>query len=213
MAKKRAVVLAAHTVNQGLHVAVEPDCQAAFENQRPRIGLDESTAAGGQHARGTFEQPCDHAPLSIAEVRLSESVEDFAHAHLRGFLDLVIRVGEGQGEQLGKLAADGGLADTHHAHKHQWPVDPGGQSADFAIAEGTGVDGHCRKRYRWANRRCKFGKGLAKIVAMGRKTIRLVLAVLLVLFLALAWYDGGREPQRLIEQPVDLPQAQQETGQ
>jgi len=48
---------------------------------------------------------------------------------------------------------------------------------------------------------------------MGRKTIRLVLAVLLVLFLALAWYDGGREPQRLIEQPVDLPQAQQETGQ
>lgn len=54
-------------------------------------------------------------------------------------------------------------------------------------------------------------KGLAKTVAMSRKTIRLVLAVLLVLFLALAWYDGGREPQRLIEQPVDLPSAPQET--
>lgn len=31
-------------------------------------------------------------------------------------------------------------------------------------------------------------------------------AVLLVLFLIVAWYDGGREPQRLIEQPVELPE-------
>ncbi len=34
--------------------------------------------------------------------------------------------------------------------------------------------------------------------------IRLGLLVLLVLFLVIAWYDGGREPQRLIEQPVEL---------
>lgn len=31
----------------------------------------------------------------------------------------------------------------------------------------------------------------------------------LLLFLAIAWYDGGREPQRLIEQPVELPEASQ----
>ena len=31
-------------------------------------------------------------------------------------------------------------------------------------------------------------------------------AVVLVLFLSVAWYDGGREPQRLIEQPVELPE-------
>ena len=35
--------------------------------------------------------------------------------------------------------------------------------------------------------------------------IWLGVAVLLVLFLAVVWYDGGREPQRLIEQPVELP--------
>jgi len=29
---------------------------------------------------------------------------------------------------------------------------------------------------------------------------------LLVVLLAVAWYDGGREPQRLIEQPVELPE-------
>ncbi|MBB5733243.1 hypothetical protein FHS61_002269 [Altererythrobacter atlanticus] len=31
----------------------------------------------------------------------------------------------------------------------------------------------------------------------------------LVIFLLLAWYDGGREPQRLIEQPVELPEGLQ----
>ena len=30
---------------------------------------------------------------------------------------------------------------------------------------------------------------------------------LLVLILLVVWYDGGREPQRLIEQPVELPEA------
>ena len=29
---------------------------------------------------------------------------------------------------------------------------------------------------------------------------------LLVLLLVVVWYDGGREPQRLIEQPVELPE-------
>jgi hypothetical protein len=40
---------------------------------------------------------------------------------------------------------------------------------------------------------------------MSRKNIRLGLLILLVLFLIVAWYDGGREPQRLIEQPLELP--------
>jgi len=36
--------------------------------------------------------------------------------------------------------------------------------------------------------------------------IWLGVAVLVVLLLAVVWYDGGREPQRLIEQPVELPE-------
>lgn len=47
------------------------------------------------------------------------------------------------------------------------------------------------------------------MVAMGRKRIWMVFIVLLILFLALAWYDGGREPLRMIEQPVDLPEGVQ----
>ena len=36
--------------------------------------------------------------------------------------------------------------------------------------------------------------------------IWLGVAVLVVLLLAVVWYDGGREPQRLIEKPVELPE-------
>ena len=43
-------------------------------------------------------------------------------------------------------------------------------------------------------------------MAMRLDKIRLLMLALLVLFLALVWYDGGREPQRLIEQPVELPE-------
>ena len=44
-----------------------------------------------------------------------------------------------------------------------------------------------------------------RLVAMRLNKVWLGAAVLLVLFLIVAWYDGGREPQRLIEQPVELP--------
>lgn len=48
---------------------------------------------------------------------------------------------------------------------------------------------------------------------MRLRKIWLGVLVLLVLFLAVVWYDGGREPQRLIEQPVDLPSAVKGSGQ
>jgi hypothetical protein len=44
-------------------------------------------------------------------------------------------------------------------------------------------------------------------VATRRSNVWLVVLALLVLFLAIAWYDGGREPQRMIEQPIALPGA------
>ena len=54
--------------------------------------------------------------------------------------------------------------------------------------------------------RASLREGL-RLVAMRLDKVRLVLLALLVLFLALVWYDGGREPQRLIEQPVELPES------
>ena len=56
-----------------------------------------------------------------------------------------------------------------------------------------------------ASWRASSREGL-RLVAMRLDKVRLILLALLVLFLALVWYDGGREPQRLIEQPVELPE-------
>ena len=46
-------------------------------------------------------------------------------------------------------------------------------------------------------------------MAMRLDKVRLIVLALVILFLALVWYDGGREPQRLIEQPVELPEGAQ----
>lgn len=37
-------------------------------------------------------------------------------------------------------------------------------------------------------------------------SVVIVLSILAFFLLALAWYDGGREEQRMIEQPVTLPE-------
>ena len=42
---------------------------------------------------------------------------------------------------------------------------------------------------------------------MGSRRLRLGAVALLVLLLLVAWLDGGREPQRVIEQEVALPLA------
>ena len=44
------------------------------------------------------------------------------------------------------------------------------------------------------------------MVAMRLNRIWWVVLMLLAAFLAVAWYDGGREEQRLIEQPATLPE-------
>jgi hypothetical protein len=56
-------------------------------------------------------------------------------------------------------------------------------------------------RYRGA----QVCEGL-RLVAMRLSKVWTAVLVLLVLFLVIAWYDGGREPQRMIEQPAEIPE-------
>ena len=41
---------------------------------------------------------------------------------------------------------------------------------------------------------------------MGRKRTLTIIAIVVIAVLSFAWIDGGREPQRMIEQPVPLPE-------
>ena len=49
--------------------------------------------------------------------------------------------------------------------------------------------------------------GRKRQVMMHRRKIGMGIAVILVALLALAWFDGGRQEVRLIEQPVNMGQA------
>jgi hypothetical protein len=49
-------------------------------------------------------------------------------------------------------------------------------------------------------------------MASRRKLVAIILLVLLAGLLALAFYDGGREEQGMIVQPVELPMEQTEQG-
>ena len=44
---------------------------------------------------------------------------------------------------------------------------------------------------------------------MGRKRILTALGLIALAVIAFAWIDGGRETQRIIEQPVALPEGAQ----
>ena len=88
------------------------------------------------------------AGAAVRGITLSHlEIEATGELDLRGFLDLVIGVAEAEAQQRGELAADGRLADAHHPDPHDRPIEPLDQPADFGVAQGRGVDGHCRKRY------------------------------------------------------------------
>ena len=74
--------------------------------------------------------------------------------------------------------------------------------------------GHCRPAYRWAKPRAtaRLPRQLTgprvQSIAMNRQVLaRIALALLagVVLLIAWAWADGGREPLRPIAEPVELP--------
>jgi hypothetical protein len=50
------------------------------------------------------------------------------------------------------------------------------------------------------------------VLAKRRKSVAIVVIGVLALLFALAWVDGGRQEQRLIVQPVELPMANTEQG-
>jgi hypothetical protein len=88
--------------------------------------LHEGTAAGGDDLGRAIDQPGDHSPLAVAEMRLAEALEDVGHGHAGGGLDLVIGIDEGQAHALRQAPADRRFARTHQPDQHdRLPRPPG----------------------------------------------------------------------------------------
>src|SRR4029453_12647100 len=101
----RPIALARDAFDQGLDIAVEPDRDAALEDQRAGLGIDEGTAAGGDDLAGPrpplLDQPRDPPPLARTEECFAVARKDFRDRHLRGLLDRLVGVDEGVAERGG----------------------------------------------------------------------------------------------------------------
>src|ERR1044072_7268521 len=67
--------------------------------------------------RGLVQQPRDHPPLAVAELRLAALGEQLADAAPGAALDLGVGVLERHAEDGRETASDGGFSHTHQADK------------------------------------------------------------------------------------------------
>ena len=90
-----------------------------------RAGVHIGAAAGGEDLRPGLQQAGDNPRFTLTKIRLAVLGEDLAHGLARGDFDLVVGVGEGEFEPIGKPAAHRRLAGSHQADQHDAPCCKG----------------------------------------------------------------------------------------
>lgn len=128
------MIAAANPSGERLDVRVQPDRNAPLEHQRPGRGVGESSAAGRDHMRRTLQQAGYHQPLAVAEMILAEPFENLSDAETRRFLDLLVRIGEGQIEPPGQASPHAGLARAHQADEDDRSIGSNGRRGHQAGA-------------------------------------------------------------------------------
>ena len=74
-------------VGEHVHRGIEPDGDRPLVEQLARARIDEGSASGGNHPDLAVDQPGDQTPLTVAEIRLAESLEHFGGGVAGGILD------------------------------------------------------------------------------------------------------------------------------
>jgi hypothetical protein len=169
--KQWAIIPALGSFGQDIHRCIEPDRDRALVEQLPRPGIDKRATARSNDPYRAVDQPSDEPPLSIAEIALSESLEQFSRANARGFLNFGVAVDERQTQPPGQAAAHGGLACAHKTYEHDRPIKRYGQ-----LFHGPGLYIAAQGRAK-AFRQTKSPSG----VTMPRGLIFLVVLLLIVI--------------------------------
>ena len=86
----RCLVL--HTVPQQLQIRTQPDGNAAIMDHLAVFLAQKSPAAGGKYAGRAVQKAGNHLGFAVAKEGLAIAGEDFGNAHIRGNLDLGIRI-------------------------------------------------------------------------------------------------------------------------
>ena len=203
--EERAGVAPSRAHDQSLDIAIEPYRDATVQDQRAGFGIDESATAGRNHAVPFVDQPGDYTAFAIAKIRLAELVENLADAALRRGFDSGVAIDEIGAHQIRQPLANGGFARAHQPDQNDRPIDAARQRRDL-VGRHFGRVGHCGMRYRWA---IGGASGEARdrgavFARLGRRNTALLI-VLVVLLLIIAWYQGGEEPVRAIQEDVPVP--------
>ena len=177
-------------------VAVEPDDNAAGEEQRPAAGVEKRATTGREHAKRALRQPRDRGPLQVAEQLFAGLREDVSDGEAGLLLDRRIRILEGQMEARGEPAADRRLARTGQADQRD--------RIFRSFRPVRHQAGAIQAAPRWGKRRAMPKYSFSQ-PRRRRNPIGLILLAILVLFVGFLIWLGVRSnevPQQRIEQDV-----------
>src|SRR5690554_3828802 len=99
--EERAVGTAGDPLEQDIGLSLEPDRYRLRLHQRPRIGMNEGAATGGEDNALLLEHPGNDAGFPGAEFGFTALFEDFRDGHLRRPLDLLVAVAELAAQTIG----------------------------------------------------------------------------------------------------------------
>ena len=106
-------VPAGDAFGQDIQIDAQPDGHGAILDQAARLVVHERAAASGQNTGAVINQAGNDLAFAVAEMRLSEFVENLAHRAARRLLYFLVRVIERHTQPFRQTPADRGLARAH----------------------------------------------------------------------------------------------------
>ncbi len=196
--EQRPVPAASHPPGQGLDLGLEPDGDAAVEDQSPRLRIHEGAAAGRDHLALAGDQSPKHPPLAVAEARFPEPVEYLLYLMVGGALDLLVRIDEGEPEAARQPPPHRRLARPHQ-------TDEDDRSLGRSVGRKKRLS-HCVRAIQGGGSWGKRPPMRIQPLQRRRKSILPKLLMLVpILFLGWLIYLGTRDtevPTQRIEQDV-----------
>ena len=104
--QQRAVIAPRGSLDQRVDIAIQPHRNSLPQNYSPRFGIDECAATRCDYTVGFAHEPCDHAPLAIAEIGLPMCFENLADGAIGRAFYLFVDIYEICAENGSESASD-----------------------------------------------------------------------------------------------------------
>ena len=120
------MVAAAGAADQQVQIGAQPDGISPLFDQGAGVGIAKSPAAGGQHTRGTFQQPLDDFAFAFAEGRFAVLGEIFRDGAARRRFKFAVAVEKSLVQAVRQAAADLTFARSHQSNQNNGAIKADG---------------------------------------------------------------------------------------